>query len=326
MGGAQRAVVAAAGVTAFVLGIVLLVGMGSQPASGVGLRPGTVPAAYLSWVLKAGSLCPQVSAPLIAAQIEAESGWRPGAVSPAGARGIAQFMPGTWPHWGRDDDGNGRVSPHDPGDAIMAMGRYDCALARQVASVPGDPTANMLAAYNAGPGAVLLYGGVPPFAETQSYVQRIKRLIPTYAQVEPGPGGSATSFGAAVVAAAERWIDTPYVWGGGDYDGPTGSPVAGFDCSGLVLYAVYQASGGRIRLPHLANLQARLGTAVSPDQLRPGDVIAFARPGSRIYHHIGIYAGNGQMIHAPYPGARVRVESLNSSSWHSMTWSIRRFG
>jgi len=89
----------------------------SLSAGGV-IAPGTIPADYQTWVIQAGSQCGQIVAPLIAAQLDVESSWNPNAVSPSGAQGLAQFMPGTWPSWGRDDDG--RTSPFDPGDAIMA--------------------------------------------------------------------------------------------------------------------------------------------------------------------------------------------------------------
>ena len=69
------------------------------------------------------------------------------------------------------------------------------------------------------------------------------------------PPGFVTDF---TKAAASR-LGKPYVWGGGDFYGPTGG---GFDCSGLVLYAAYQASGGRIRLPHYTGDQIRLGKGI----------------------------------------------------------------
>ena len=113
----------------------------------------------------------------IAAQIDAESGWNPRAVSPAGAQGLSQFMPGTWAAYGRDDDGNGRVSPYDAGDAIMAQARYDCEIAASLRGVvAGDLLDLTLAGYNAGPGAVMLHGGVPPYAETRAYVAKIRGL------------------------------------------------------------------------------------------------------------------------------------------------------
>lgn len=157
----------------------------AAPAAAVDPGPvkvGEIPAAYRPWVLKAGAMCPQVPASLLAAQIEQESGWHPNEVSPAGAVGIAQFMPETWPSWGRDDDGTGQknVVPTNPRDSIMAMARYDCSMAQQLTGIGGDPTANVLAAYNAGAGAVQQYGGVPPYSETQHYVANIKALQKKY--------------------------------------------------------------------------------------------------------------------------------------------------
>jgi soluble lytic murein transglycosylase-like protein len=172
-----------AGGVALAYGAVKVVSDASPAAAAVDPGPvkvGEIPAAYRPWVLKAGEMCVQVPASLLAAQIEQESGWHPKEVSPAGAVGIAQFMPGTWPSWGRDDDGTGWVSPENPNDSIMAMARYDCSMAKQLTGISGDPTANVLAAYNAGAGAVQQYGGVPPYSETQHYVLNIKALQKKY--------------------------------------------------------------------------------------------------------------------------------------------------
>ncbi|WP_445395087.1 peptidoglycan DD-metalloendopeptidase family protein [Streptomyces sp. LE64] len=169
-------------------------GGGDGKGAGGSLRNGAVDPAYVPWVLKAGALCEAVTPAVIAAQIEAESNWNPDAVSPAGARGLAQFMPGTWATWGEDADGDGRSSPFDPPDAIMAQGAYDCALARQVerykqrGRAKGDTLDLTLAAYNAGPGAVQRHGGVPPYTETRGYLARIRSLIPKYASVEDAVG------------------------------------------------------------------------------------------------------------------------------------------
>src|SRR5262252_6639944 len=94
-------------------------------------------------------------------QIQQESGFNPNAQSPAGAQGIAQFMPGTAQGMG--------VDPHDPYAALDAAARLD---AQHLAQYGGD-WSKALAAYNAGAGNVDKYGGVPPFAETQRYVSTI---------------------------------------------------------------------------------------------------------------------------------------------------------
>lgn len=93
-----------------------------------------------------------------------ESLFEPAALSPVGAQGIAQFMPATAAAVGLRD-------PFAPAEAIAAAGRLLGAHVRRFGSVP-----LALAAYNAGPGAVQRYGGIPPFAETRAYVARIVAL------------------------------------------------------------------------------------------------------------------------------------------------------
>jgi cell wall-associated NlpC family hydrolase len=321
------AVISIGGFGAFVLGLLLLFAMaGGGSADGDGgsgglLNTSKVPSQYVSWVLKAGTECTAVSAPQIAAQIQQESGWNPKAVSPAGAEGIAQFMPGTWPNWGQDDDDTGNVSPFNPNDAIMAMGRYDCAIAKQVAGVPGDAVGNMLAGYNAGAGAVLKYNGIPPYAQTEAYVADIEEMIPEFElALGVGPSGSS-AFAQAELAAAEKYIGTPYVWGGGDSSGPTGG---GFDCSGLVRYAVFVASKGKLYLPHSSEDMAVMGTPETKSSMQPGDVIAIQTEGPGDYSHVVIYIGGGEIIEAPHTGAYVRIAPL--SEYDGMTQTIRRFG
>lgn len=106
-----------------------------------------------------------VSAALLAAQLYQESRFNPMARSPAGAQGIAQFMPGTARAYGLRN-------PFDAEAAIDAQGHLMHDLLRQF----GSP-ALALAAYNAGPGAVQRYGGIPPFAETRAYVATILGLL-----------------------------------------------------------------------------------------------------------------------------------------------------
>jgi soluble lytic murein transglycosylase-like protein len=145
-------------------------------AAGVGVRlsgPPTVPAQYRGAVASAAETCPGLTPTLLAAQIEQESGWDPGARSAAGAQGIAQFLPGVWAAYGADGDGDGVRDVWNPADAILAAARFDCRLLQEVSSVPGDRVRNMLAAYNAGAERVRRYGGVPPFPQTRAYVATI---------------------------------------------------------------------------------------------------------------------------------------------------------
>jgi soluble lytic murein transglycosylase-like protein len=107
-----------------------------------------------------------VSAALLAAQLMAESNFNPYAVSPAGAAGIAQFMPGTAAMYGLDD-------PFDPAQAIDAQAHLMADLLEQF----GGDVSLALAAYNAGPGAVEGCSCVPPYPETQTYVARILGLM-----------------------------------------------------------------------------------------------------------------------------------------------------
>jgi soluble lytic murein transglycosylase-like protein len=99
---------------------------------------------------------------LLKALIRQESNFDPNAGSPAGAQGLTQLMPGTAAALGVTD-------PHDPQQAIEGGARY---LRQQLDAFGGDET-KALAAYNAGPGAVQRYGGVPPYAETQEYVRNV---------------------------------------------------------------------------------------------------------------------------------------------------------
>jgi Transglycosylase SLT domain/D-alanyl-D-alanine carboxypeptidase/Putative Flp pilus-assembly TadE/G-like len=115
-----------------------------------------------------------VSATLLAAQLYAESNFNPFAVSGAGARGIAQFMPGTAAAMGLSD-------PFDAPAAIDAQAHLMHDLLARFASVP-----LALAAYNAGPGAVAGCGCVPPYPETQAYVARILGLLGGAGEVAAG--------------------------------------------------------------------------------------------------------------------------------------------
>jgi soluble lytic murein transglycosylase-like protein len=106
---------------------------------------------------------------LLAGLIKQESGFNANARSGAGAQGLTQLMPGT-------AAGLGVTNPLDPGQAIEGGAKY---LKQQLDRFGGD-VARALAAYNAGPGAVQRFGGVPPYAETQNYVRAVQANAATF--------------------------------------------------------------------------------------------------------------------------------------------------
>ena len=113
------------------------------------------------------------------------------------------------------------------------------------------------------------------------------------------PSGN-TSKGQAIVNTAKKYLGVPYVWGG--------TSPKGFDCSGLVQYVCSQNG---ISVPRVAASQKGAGKSVSRANLQPGDLVFFGN-GGRI-SHVGIYVGNGNMIHAPQTGDVVKISSINSS-------------
>jgi soluble lytic murein transglycosylase-like protein len=112
--------------------------------------------------------------------IQQESGFDPNSQSSAGASGLTQLMPGT-------ASSMGVANPLNPAESIEGGARY----LSQMMSKFGGNTTDALAAYNAGPGAVQQYGGVPPYAETQSYVSKVLGYAESYRQANP-----ATSAGS----------------------------------------------------------------------------------------------------------------------------------
>lgn len=280
--------------------------------SAIGLAPGTVPAAYQSLVQRWGTMCAAISPPVLAAQLYQESGWNPSARSPAGAQGIAQFIPGTWATHGLDADGDGTTDVWNPADAIPSAASYDCELAKDVSSVPGDTTDNMLAAYNAGVYAVVQAHGIPPFSETQNYVKSIRTLAQSFS----APVGTLeeSEQAAGAIYYAQSKLGTPYLWGGTG----TAAEDGRFDCSGLT-QAAYESVG--IQLPRVAKDQWNAGPHPSRAELLPGDLVFYANDvrDPRTIHHVGMYVGGGYMIDAPHTGATIRFDPIDEPGYIGAT-------
>ncbi|MEV6160415.1 NlpC/P60 family protein [Streptomyces sp. NPDC052052] len=116
------------------------------------------------------------------------------------------------------------------------------------------------------------------------------------------PAGSARA--AAAVMAVRQALGRPYVWGA---NGP-----GGFDCSGLMQWAYARAG---VSLPRTSQDQRYAGHRVPLSEARPGDLVAYRADAG----HIAMYVGNGQVIHAPYPGAQVRYDPVGMMPVSSVT-------
>ena len=135
---------------------------------------------------------------------------------------------------------------------------------------------------------------------------------PIYGDVPEISGDKAQ----AIFAEAEKYIGMPYVWGGS-------SPSSGFDCSGFVSY-VYTATGvcnmGRLTAQGIYDIC----TPISAEQAQPGDLVFFKGTyNTSEVSHVGIYAGNGQMLHCGDP---IQYTSINTPYWQSHLFSFGRVG
>lgn len=131
-----------------------------------------------------------------------------------------------------------------------------------------------------------------------------------------------SSVGNAVVQAAKQFLGMPYSWGGGGTGGPSfgigrGASTKGFDCSGLVQYALGKVG---VKIARVTYDQVKQGTAVTRQQARPGDLIFFGTAADP--HHVGLYMGNGKFIHAPSTGDVIKISDLSS---RSDVLTIRRY-
>lgn len=125
---------------------------------------------------------------------------------------------------------------------------------------------------------------------------------------------SSSVSGSTIVSTAQKYLGTPYVYGGA-------SP-SGFDCSGFVYYVLNSVGISASRT--LVTMYSQ-GTAVSKSELQPGDVVFFQNTYRVGISHVGIYVGNGQFIHAPNSRSTVSYASLNTTYWTNHYYGAVRF-
>lgn len=111
--------------------------------------------------------------------------------------------------------------------------------------------------------------------------------------------------GQQAVDIAKQYIGVRYVYGG--------TTPNGFDCSGFVQY-VYKHMG--VSINRVAADQAKNGIYVAKENLQPGDLVFFKKPG-KVIHHVGMYVGDGKYIHAPYTGRTICIEPMTRSDYYT---------
>ncbi|KOV17170.1 peptidase [Streptomyces sp. XY511] len=335
-----KAAVVVGGVVPTALFGLIIAGASAVDASGRstgmvgGLNLAAMPAAgrqWAPWYVKSAAQCPGKLTPaLLAAQGYHESKFDPVVPSPAGAIGIAQFLPSTYATYGEDSDGDGMTGPTDPEDAIMAQGKFMCSLIKRAekSGYGGDPIALALAGYNAGWGAVEDNKGIPPYKETRGYVAAILETAKKWATaMGPGVAGLGSGSGADAVRHAYTQLGVPYAWGGGTPGGPgtgfcdgrngyldgrcSASVTKGFDCSSLAQYAWWPS----VKLPRTAADQyaATASRPVGRGDLKPGDLVFWSKSGPASIYHVGIYFGDGQVLHAPRTGKTVSIQPMDEA-------------
>ncbi|MFT8316785.1 MAG: C40 family peptidase [Sporolactobacillus sp.] len=128
-------------------------------------------------------------------------------------------------------------------------------------------------------------------------------------------GSSLKGTGIEIVRNAQRFLDLPYLW--------AGMSAYGYDCSGFS-YSMLRASGYWI--PRDADDQAEKGQAIPVNEMQPGDLLYFAYDKGRgEVHHVGIYAGEGRMVHSPTPGKKVSQIELTGTLLEEEICTVRRY-
>ncbi len=216
-----------------------------------------------------------------------------------------------------------KSEPAKPADHVAAKTAGTSAALPAVAAAAGanPPTT---------PPDTAAHGHTLSISEATEMLRVIESQPPATTSAVPPTASAATSAPAAapeaaapastsdrignLVSNALSYIGVRYRYGGN-------TPEHGFDCSGLVRW-VYNRTWG-VMLPRRASEIAKVGTDIPKDQLKPGDLVFFNTL-RRTFSHVGIYLGDGQFLHAPRSGGKVRVEKLDESYWAKRWDGARR--
>lgn len=245
-----------------------------------------IPPDYLLLYVSAAPTCPGLDWSILAAigKVESDHGRSqlPGVHEGsnfAGAQGPMQFLPATFAAYNQPipPGGSDPPSPYNPVNAIYAAANYLCD-----SGAPDD-----------------LYDAIFAYNRADWYVAKVLTQAEAYATADIGDGTPPGPAALQAINYAEGQLGLPYIWGG---DGPDAGD-AGFDCSGLTS-AAYAAVG--ITIPRTAHTQFHAGPRVPHGEpLQPGDLVFYGTE-ARI-HHVGLYIGHGQMIHAPRRGDIIKI-------------------
>jgi len=153
------------------------------------------------------------------------------------------------------------------------------------------------------------------FEGEPGFVGSAHMYVPSFADVPPSRFGRGLSnVQEEIVAKALGYLGTPYRWGG---NGPHA-----FDCSGFVIYVLrsFDVTG----LPRRSRDMASAGVHVARGDVEPGDLMFFATMGGRTVSHVGIYIGDGQLVHASTYSTGVIISDLSTSYWQRTFVTARR--
>lgn len=262
---------------ALVMGVMLLVTIladdseAASPSAHGALKvgKGAVPVKYAGLITQAAT-CKngqKLDPAVLAAQLRQESGFNPRADS-GKAQGIAQFVPGTWASRGINANGKGGANVWDPEDAIPSQGAMMCDLLKQATKArgyQGSPTELALAGYNAGWGAVQKYRGIPPYRETQNYVQVIMAGVKDLS----APDDASTSGSGGWARPVDSPLGTPYQasgsnWSSGyhtgvDFTADTGTTVKAVGPGTVVQAGAGGSYGNEVVIKHPDGMFSQYG-------------------------------------------------------------------